>query len=267
MFGAKQVGSTRSALGLVLVLAGCSSIATRDSAPPNPIDAAAVPDAVPRVEAPSRYGNGPVYQVNGTSYRVLPSSNGYVDRGIASWYGAKFHGQLTSSGEPYDMYAMTAAHKSLPLPTYARVTNLQNGRSVVVRINDRGPFHDDRLIDLSYVAAIKLDITGTGTGLVEIRAINPADTDSARLIPARAPANSAPHLYVQLGAFADASNAQRMVDKLKTHGYEPRVMRTQQDGGTLHRVRLGPLSNVDAADELVRQLFRLGFSQRRVVID
>jgi len=125
----------------IALLGGCSSIAVKDSAPPQPTDVSSIPDAVPRAEPRSKYGNRPSYKVNGTTYHVLKDAAGYNERGIASWYGKKFHGRRTSSGEPYDMYAMTAAHRSLPLPCYARVTNLQNGRSVVVKINDRGPFH------------------------------------------------------------------------------------------------------------------------------
>jgi len=150
-----------------------------------------IPDATPRPETLSRYGNPPSYRVQGHEYRTLTSSRGYKERGIASWYGNKFHGRRTSSGEPYDMFAMTAAHKTLPLPTYARVTNLRNGRSVVVKINDRGPFHNNRLIDLSYAAAWKLGITAEGTGLVEVEALqarapepDPATTESH---PASAP--------------------------------------------------------------------------------
>ena len=129
-------------------------------------------DAVPREEPRSRYGNGPYYRVNGDTYKVLDTSYGYQERGVASWYGKKFHGRKTSSQEPYDMYAMTAAHKSLPLPTYVRVRNLRNNRSVVVRVNDRGPFVDNRLIDLSYSAARKLDMIRDGTSLVEVTAIS-----------------------------------------------------------------------------------------------
>ena len=121
----------------------------------------------------SRYGNPESYVVYGKTYHTLSSSKGYKERGAASWYGTKFHGKRTSSGEPYDLYAMTAAHKTLPLPTYVEVTNLKNGRTVIVKVNDRGPFHDDRLIDLSYAAAAKLDILPYGTGEVEVRAIDP----------------------------------------------------------------------------------------------
>jgi peptidoglycan lytic transglycosylase len=140
-----------------------------------PADVASIPDAVPKREPLADSGNKP-YTVSGKTYYPLADASGYHERGIASWYGRKFKGKRTSSGEPYDMYAMTAAHKTLPLPSYARVRNLHNGRSVVVRINDRGPFLSNRLIDLSYAAAAKLGILGTGTGVVEVDAIGPDDT-------------------------------------------------------------------------------------------
>ena len=129
-------------------------------------------EVTPRPEARSRYGNGPVYEVLGKRYTVMPSSSGYQERGVASWYGKKFHGNLTSNREPYDMYAMTAAHKTLPLPTYVRVRNLRNDKSIIVRVNDRGPFVHNRIIDLSYAAAMKLDMIKDGTSLVEVTAIS-----------------------------------------------------------------------------------------------
>ncbi|WP_048307238.1 septal ring lytic transglycosylase RlpA family protein [Halomonas sp. PR-M31] len=145
-----------------------------DAYPELPPDVSDVPDAVPRVEPRSASGNRPTYQVWGKTYHVLADPTGYEKRGTASWYGQKFHGYATASGEIYDMYKMSAAHRSLPLPTYARVTNTDNGRSVIVKVNDRGPFHSDRLIDLSYAAAARLDILGNGTGHVEVEAIDPA---------------------------------------------------------------------------------------------
>jgi rare lipoprotein A len=135
---------------------------------------ASIPDAEPRPEERSRYGNPEEYEVLGRTYRVLSTSTGYEAEGMASWYGPEFQGRRTSSGEPYDMYAMTAAHTSLPLPTYVEVTNLENERRVVVRVNDRGPFHEDRIIDLSYVAAWKLGMIGRGTARVRVRALEPA---------------------------------------------------------------------------------------------
>lgn len=143
-----------------------------DAYPDNPPDVSQIPDAVPRVEPLSRGGNRPVYEVWGKTYNVLPDARGYARQGTASWYGEKFHGYATSNGEIYDMYEMTAAHRSLPLPTYARVTSLENGRSVIVRVNDRGPFHNDREIDLSYAAAARLDILERGTGRVKVEAID-----------------------------------------------------------------------------------------------
>ena len=145
-----------------VLLGACGGQETRgpdkDYGPAQPVDVSHVKDAVPRAEPRSRYGNPDSYRVNGKTYHVKDSAAGYREKGIASWYGLKFHGRKTSSGEPYDIYKMTAAHKTLPLPTYAQVVNLQNGKSVVVKINDRGPFHTNRIIDLSYAAASKLDI-------------------------------------------------------------------------------------------------------------
>jgi rare lipoprotein A len=143
-----------------------------DAYPMDPPDVSRIPDAVPRVEPPSRGGNRPTYEVWGKTYRVLPDASGYARQGTASWYGEKFHGYATSNGEIYDMYKMTAAHRSLPLPSYVRVTSQENGRSVIVRVNDRGPFHNDREIDLSYAAAARLDILDHGTGRVKVEAID-----------------------------------------------------------------------------------------------
>ncbi len=145
---------------------------------------------VPRYEPRSRNGNPPFYDVMGKRYFVLSSSVGYVERGVASWYGPGFHRVRTSTGEPYDMYAMTAAHKTLPIPAYVRVTNLQNGRSIVVRVNDRGPFVGNRIIDLSYTAAYKLDMLRNGTAMVEVRSLEPA-ANAPLLAQATAPTRAA----------------------------------------------------------------------------
>ncbi|WP_282235339.1 septal ring lytic transglycosylase RlpA family protein [Salinicola endophyticus] len=169
-------------LAAALLVGGCAGgpgagggryAASQDGYPDAPRDVSKVPDAVPKVEPRSRSGNRSTYRVWGKTYHVLSDPRGYVAEGRASFYGTKFQGYDTASGEPYDMYKMSAAHRSLPLPTYARVTNLDNGRQVIVRINDRGPFHDDRLIDLSYAAAARLDILGHGTGRVRVEAIDP----------------------------------------------------------------------------------------------
>jgi rare lipoprotein A (peptidoglycan hydrolase) len=174
------------ALALAAVLSGCAG-APRVSAPPPTVQVPPrsalppparlldVPDAIPRAEPRSIYGNPPSYEVFGKRYYVMASSVGYVERGVASWYGPGFHKELTSVREPYDMYGMTAAHKTLPLPAYVRVTNLQNGRSCVVRVNDRGPFVGNRIIDLSYTAAAKLDMLRDGTAMVEVRVLQPLE--------------------------------------------------------------------------------------------
>ncbi|WP_110710331.1 septal ring lytic transglycosylase RlpA family protein [Salinicola sp. CR57] len=172
------------AILLVSILAGCAGgggsqqgggryAMDQDAYPDSPEDVANVPDAVPRVEPRSRSGNRSTYSVWGKTYHVLDDPTGYSAEGRASWYGVKFQGYDTANGETYDMYKMSAAHRSLPLPTYARVTNLDNGRKVIVRVNDRGPFHSDRLIDLSYAAAARLGILKGGTGRVKVEAIDP----------------------------------------------------------------------------------------------
>ncbi|KGM56410.1 Rare lipoprotein A precursor [Lysobacter arseniciresistens ZS79] len=152
----------------------------KDSAPGVDIDVSRIPEPAVVAEPRSRYGNRSTYSVLGKSYHVMDDAAGYVEEGLASYYGKKFHGRRTSNMEVYDMYAFTAAHKTLPLPSFARVTNLDNGRSVVVRVNDRGPFHKGRIIDLSYAAAVKLGITRAGTGRVEVRALLPGDAQSLR---------------------------------------------------------------------------------------
>ncbi len=244
---------------LAVVAAGCASQRPAPSAAP------------PAVEGRSPYGNGPIYEVLGRRYVVLDSSDGYRERGIASWYGKKFHGRLTSSRETYDMYALTAAHKTLPLPTWAKVTNLQNGRSVVVRINDRGPFVANRLIDLSYAAAEAIGIVQDGTGMVEVEAL--ANYPAARVVPAAAPeAPSHPAakalLYLQVGAFGDATNAERRFAQLKGGGIEPAfVHRDRAAQPALYRVRIGPIANVAHYDSLVLKLKDLGISEMHLVTE
>ena len=230
--------------GLVLVLAaliaGCSTRGPRVShhkpLPPPPADLAAIPDAVPQWAPRSRYGNPSRYSVAGHTYKVLKEARGFRQRGIASWYGPGFHGKRTSSGEAYDMYAMTAAHKTLPLPSWVRVTNLDNGRQVVVKVNDRGPFHPGRIIDLSYTAAWKLGMLGRGTAPVEIEVVTPDDPPTR---PAQAaPKPATPGGVVQVGAFTEARNARSLKRRLERRLAIP--VRIQVSDG-LHRVLAGPL--------------------------
>lgn len=200
----------------------------------------ALPEPTPRDEERSRYGNGPSYRVWGVTYEVLPSARGYVEEGIASWYGAKFHGHRTSSGEPYDMYQLSAAHKTLPLPTWARVTNLDNGRSTIVRINDRGPFHPDRVIDLSWAAAVKLDIDQRGTGRVRVEALSSEPSSSGTVMAATpSPPPAAGALYLQVGAFGQRDSAHRLLSDIAGRFSWPVAIRTQND---LHRVWIGPFA-------------------------
>ena len=254
-----------------LLFTGCGTQVTResvDSAPQGPIDVASIPDAVPRDEPLSRYGNPPSYVVMGQRYSTLSSRNGYVERGIASWYGTKFHGRRTSSGEPYDLYKMTAAHKTLPLPTYARVTNLQNGRSVIVKINDRGPFHPNRIIDLSYVAAAKLGILGNGTGLVEVEAINPSEPETPMMATREAAIHQSAGLFLQVGAFRNRDNAKRLSSKLQHARLgDIHITEASSTGGPIYRVRIGPLDSVDEADRISSNLVSQGYTSPQVVID
>ena len=255
-----------------LLLAACGAPAPRDRGPQPGEPLPPIPaDPVPRAEPRSRYGNPDTYEVFGRQYRTLETASGYRERGIASWYGAKFHGRRTSSGETYDMHEMTAAHKTLPLPTYVEVTNLRNGRRTVLRVNDRGPFHDNRLIDLSYAAARKLDIVREGTGLVEVRAIGAGDRapPPARAIPVSLEApGHAPRIFLQAGAFSEPANANRVRARLASlPGAAVRVEEARIGGLRLYRVRLGPLSDVAAADRLSQRIVDIGLDPPQIVID
>jgi rare lipoprotein A len=258
-------------LAAAVLFSGCSSRVAResgDSAPREPIDISGIPDAVPRDEPLSRYGNPVSYEVMGHRYYTLSSRDGYLERGIASWYGTKFHGQRTSSGEVYDLYRMTAAHKTLPLPTYARVTNLKNGRSIIVKINDRGPFHPNRIIDLSYVAAAKLDILEYGTGLVEVEAISPSRAKKPMLATREHAAHQSASLFLQVGAFRNRDNAKRLSNKLQNAKIgDIHIMEASNASGPIYRVRIGPLDSVDEADRLSSNLESQGYTSTQVVID
>lgn len=256
-----------------LLLQACGGPAPRQDGPPRGAAPRELPpDAVPRVEPRSRYGNPPSYVVFGKRYHVMNASQGYVERGIASWYGEKFHGRRTSSGETYDMHLMTAAHRSLPLPSYVEVVNLRNQRRVVVRVNDRGPFHDNRVIDLSYSAARKLDIVRDGTGMVEVRAITPGDARTP--VHASAPGlrevstHSAPRLFLQAGAFSEPDNALRLRARLSAlDGEEVQVHEATVDGRRVFRVRLGPLADVAHADRLSADIVATGLEPPQIVIE
>jgi rare lipoprotein A len=239
-----------------------------DSVPDGPLpDISQLVEPVPTVEPRSLYGNKSPYTVLGRTYRVRPSARGYDERGIASFYGNKFNGYKTSSLETYDMYAFSAASKTLPLPSFARVTNLENGRSVIVRVNDRGPFHDNRIIDLSFAAAVKIGIWPKGTGLVEVRGIDPA-TPLSELPPPAVVRAGHPGIYLQVGAFADAANAERVARRLRQADLAPvQVIEAVVNGRRVQRVRLGPLADVDRADQVSARIERMGLPHPEVAVD
>ena len=250
-----------SLLLMVFYLAGCSTSIVKDSGPSTAIDVSGIPDAVPKDEPLSRGGNNPSYEVLGKRYYVLDSATDFRERGIASWYGNKFHGNKTSNGEIYDMYTMTAAHKRLPLPSYVRVTNLNNNRSVVVRVNDRGPFHQGRIIDLSYVAAHKLGIDKVGTAPVEIVALKGGKVTASL--------NNSQHgelIAVQVGAFSLRASAQRVKGELLRLATVPVSISEVSSGGkNLFRVRLGPFDNLSTARDWIHKLDQMSFGQASLV--
>lgn len=263
--------------------------------PPSPEFLAAIPDAEPRFEPLHRFANKP-YSVLGRDYVPMTALVPYKASGVASWYGRKFHGQKTSSGEIYDMYGMTAAHATLPIPSFVRVTNPANGRTVVVRVNDRGPFHAGRLIDLSYAAAWKLDYIGTGSTLVEVETALPGSTLLATRAPAAAPADDAladlvqrveqaaaqrpamlPEvkeargIFLQLGAFGNADNAEILKNRLGRelsgllNGADPNEKLVVQARGGIHRVQLGPWPDQAAAERIAERL-REAFEIKPVLV-
>jgi rare lipoprotein A len=270
---------------VAIALAGCGSAPSRPAQttkpggyylddgpganPPANLDAVAEP--VPKLEPINRYTSRP-YSVLGHAYTPFTRLTPYKARGVASWYGKRYHGQKTSSGEIYDMYAMSAAHTLLPLPSYARVTNLANGKSVIVRVNDRGPFHEDRLIDLSYVAAQRLGLLGQGSGMVEVEAIIPgSDAQAApqvpppQNVPTPAPTASAVSaepggIYVQLGAFSVAGNADAFLRKMRIDlGWLADSMNVYRKDG-LYRIHAGPYSSREEAGRIAQRVqTELGF--------
>ena len=271
-------------LAVAAALSGCFSTpqqpSTRPAPPPVPITPPqapdSVPDATPRNEPHARNGNPPFYDVFGKRYFVLSSNVGYVERGVASWYGPGFHKVRTSTGELYDMYGMTAAHKTLPLPAYVRVTNLQNGRNVVVRVNDRGPFVGNRIIDLSYTAAAKLDMLRNGTAIVEVRSVDsslPVPIATAAAVPDAPTVNAgaptiSPTLFVQAGAFSDPANAERLAEKLRSGRYGNVFVRDDQiSGRRMYRVRIGPVPDVAEFDRVVAALERVGINDAHLALD
>ncbi len=216
-------------------------------------DLSKIPNAIPKPEPKSRIGNPKQYKVFNKIYAVLPHSKGFKERGTASWYGKKFHGYHTSNGEIYDMYGMSAAHKSLPLPTYVKVKNLNNGKHVIVKVNDRGPFHEDRIIDLSYAAAAKLGILATGTGNVEIEAVD-HHTNTAQT-------------YIQVGTFSVEKNAKKLADQLARHvtGLDIAVRKGISKRTKQFHVQIGPFDDEKIISDVTKILQKNKFPKAHKV--
>lgn len=216
-----------------------------------------VANPVPQEEPISAFVNPESYEVFGKTYYVLKTSKGYKKRGIASWYGTKFHGQMTSTGEPYDMFAMTAASKVLPIPTYVRVKNLENGREVIVKVNDRGPFHHERIIDLSYTAAAKLGVLGKGTAPVEVVALTPYQSiDNV----------DKDHFYVQAGAFSNLANAKKLTEQIEPLTTSPVLIKSISEmNDALYRVQIGPFNNLTERNAFLVTLADAGIQQAMTV--
>jgi len=247
---------------VVLLLAACSAPPpvsrypdANDGAPLKSIGPDDVADATPRPDPLLSVGNKSPYRVNGESYEVLDDYRNYREQGIASWYGTKFDGHATSNGEIFDLYQASAAHKTLPIPSYARVTNLNNGKTVVVRVNDRGPFHSERLIDLSYGAAVKLGYMAQGTAPVEVEVIDIAGVDDRR------GTTSGNYRYLQLGAYSSEASAQRLQVELQALLTAPIVVSpVDAGGGMLYRVRVGPMDDNDALLAVQQKLQDNGYA-------
>lgn len=262
---------------LMVLLTSCSHMKKRDGAPNFYVDETKVPNATPKAEPLAKYGNMSSYRVFGKRYYTMKSSKHYEQVGTASWYGTQFHEQRTSSGERYDMLGMTAAHKTLPLPTYVEVTNLKNNRTIVVKVNDRGPFATNRIIDLSYVAAKKLGMLGHGTAHVRVKAITPGTYDtpstwfasnkrSTRNLPAD-PLNfqqpSHKDIYIQVGAFHSRTNAQKLKKQLASLFTAPINISSPSFDSSLYHVQVGPLRDVATVNKISNRLRTLGIKSNK----
>lgn len=249
---------------------------SQDRAPSQALDVSQIREVIPVPLNRTMAGNRSPYTVNGRSYRVMQTEEGFQQTGLASWYGEKFHGHQTSNGEIFDMYQVSAAHTGLPIPSFVRVTNLENQRSIVVRVNDRGPFHNDRVIDLSYAAAYKLGFANQGTALVHIEAIVPSQnvilaantaSNPATTVTASATA-AAGDRYLQAGAFSDLRAAQRLSDRLRDLTSRPVFIRSIQAADTsqqLHRVRVGPISDPSEIERISDLMQSVNLGQPYVV--
>ncbi|MDH5692294.1 MAG: septal ring lytic transglycosylase RlpA family protein [Gammaproteobacteria bacterium] len=255
---------------IALSLTACGSFPSRGDRAPQfvPENLHLVPDAVPKPEPQSRRGNASEYTVFGVKYQTLNSSKNYRVEGIASWYGSKFHGRQTSNGEVYDMFAMTAAHKTLPLPTYVKVRNLENNRSVIVRVNDQGPFHGNRIIDLSYTAAYKLGMLGKGVARVELTALDPREPATPEiLLVKQTPAEQQRDYFVRAGSFKNLRAAEALRAKIALNTALPSGIKSANKSsyGMIYRVQLGPFVSAEDARDVIEKLEPLGISDAKII--
>ena len=244
----------------------------QDRAPTRPMDLNSVPEVVPGPVRRTLAGNRSPYEVLGKTYHVLPTEAGYSQRGVASWYGEKFHGHKTSNGEIFSMYEVSAAHKSLPIPSFLKVTNLDNNRSIVVRVNDRGPFHGDRIIDLSYAAAVKLGYAHRGTTRVQLDAVivnepvgnedHPASKEISGIL-------KSPEIFLQVGAFSDIRSAESVSNKLRKMTTRPVFIRSIKNSkdDILHRVRIGPVYDSNEIQQITQRLIAAKMGKPYTVSD
>jgi rare lipoprotein A len=254
-------------LSLFVVACGTKSRYSmkHDIGPEGDFDARGIPDAVPIWEPLSRQGNRSPYTVRGVKYHIADISNGFEEFGYASWYGLKFHGELTSNGEVYNMYAMSAAHKNLPIPSYVRVTNLENNKHVVVRVNDRGPFHEGRVIDLSYAAATKLGYAKKGTARVKIELIRP-EIDSAQVANGQTVTDQLA-FFIQVAAFSLKGSAENTLSKLNNDfkKIDTFIASAAMGNAIIHRVRIGPFFNESEAKSSLKKIRSKGFSGAQII--
>jgi rare lipoprotein A len=252
---------------LFVILGGCRSTVTTPDGPPSYyVDETRIPNATPRVEPLAKIGNKPSYKVFGKRYYTLRDYRNYDEVGVASWYGTKFHKRMTSSGEPYNMLGMTAAHRTLPLPTYVEVTNLKNHRTIIVKVNDRGPFNQRRIIDLSYVAAKKLGMLAHGTAPVRVRAIDPRVYGAPTTFASKSSHTRPSRVYLQVGAFRDRNNAEKLRSSLATALNAPVNVSFPNFGSSYYKVRVGPIDDPASANVLTRRLYAMGFKPSRLVL-
>ncbi|OGT42201.1 MAG: hypothetical protein A3F13_02070 [Gammaproteobacteria bacterium RIFCSPHIGHO2_12_FULL_40_19] len=248
----------------IFTVGGCFHTPSQPDGPPHyNVDMRKIHDPVPHYLPKSKYGNPTYYYVKGRRYHVLTTARGYDKRGIASWYGTKFNGRLTSTREPYNLLGMTAASPELPIPCFVRVTNLENGRQVIVKVNDRGPFAANRVMDLSYVAARKLGYAGRGTALVQVSSI-----DEPNPLQHTRPyfAHHHPKLYLQVGAFSEMHNAAHLERELRRFTHRRIYIAHEAHGRRLYRVQIGPLQTVDESDALQERIARSGLGHAITVI-